>query len=143
MTPHVALQVQHFRAPAYGETATAGSADFALSYGAQQATAARSEIGARFDRSVVLSADAELALRGRAAWAHGWGGATSVNAAFTGLPGSGFTVTGAEAAVDSLMLLAGAELKLPSNIALIGRLEGELAKGPTSYSGTGLLRYAW
>src|SRR5258705_2818577 len=43
VTPYGALQVQSVRTPAYGEVATAGSSQFALSYTGETATDSRSE----------------------------------------------------------------------------------------------------
>jgi outer membrane autotransporter protein len=51
VTPYGAVQVQSIFLPSYGETATAGSNQFALNYAAQTATTTRTEIGAWFDKT--------------------------------------------------------------------------------------------
>jgi fibronectin-binding autotransporter adhesin len=69
ITPYVAGQFVAYALPAYLEQAIAGKGTFALSYASKSETAARSELGFRADRSLVVG-DAILTLRGRAAWAH-------------------------------------------------------------------------
>jgi uncharacterized protein with beta-barrel porin domain len=70
-TPYVAIQAQYFRTPSYSETDLNGGG-FALAYNARNATDTRSELGARFDRAVVLNFGTVLALHARLAWAHDW-----------------------------------------------------------------------
>jgi outer membrane autotransporter protein len=69
LTPYAALQAQCLHTPGYSETdLTAGG--FGLSYAARNATDTRSELGARFDRRMVVADDATLRLSASAAWAH-------------------------------------------------------------------------
>ena len=69
LTPYAAVQVTAFHLPAYAETSLTGAGGFALNYSAETATAARTEIGLRGDKSWAM-AEGLFTLRGRAAWAH-------------------------------------------------------------------------
>src|SRR6185295_17530695 len=141
-TPYAALQAQSFRTPSYRETDLSGGG-FALAYDARSATAARSELGARFDRAVALDPAALLTLRARLGWAHDWVSDPSLVAGFQALPGTSFIVNGARPAKDSALASAGAELRLANGITLLGKLDGEFAAGATTYAGTATVRYAW
>ncbi len=55
--------------PAYGETATSGSSQFALSYAAKTTTNVRTELGARFDKAMAVQGGV-FTLSNRTAWAH-------------------------------------------------------------------------
>ena len=141
-TPYAALQAQNFRTPSYRETDLTGGG-FALTYDARTATAARSELGARFDHAVALDPTAPLTLRARLAWAHDWVSDPSLVAGFQTLPGASFIVNGAVPAKDSALASVGAELRLANGVTLLGKLDGEFAARATTYTGTATVRYAW
>lgn len=141
-TPYAAAQTQAFRTPTYVETDGAGSS-FGLAYRGRTASDTRSELGARFDRAMLVSPNAVLTLRGRAAWAHDWVSDPTLNAAFQALPGASFIVHGATPAKDAALASAGAELKFSNGVALSAKFDGEFAARSTTYSGTASLRYAW
>ncbi|HZR61540.1 MAG TPA: autotransporter domain-containing protein [Xanthobacteraceae bacterium] len=141
VTPYAAIQVQNFHTPAYSETdLTAGG--FGLTYAAMNGTDTRGELGARFDDHTALNA-MPLILRARAAWAHDWVSNPALNASFQALPGAGFTVFGAPIPHDSALTSAGAQLFFTPNWSLLGKFDGEFAKGSQTYAGTGTLRYTW
>jgi uncharacterized protein YhjY with autotransporter beta-barrel domain len=71
LTPYAAVQAQNFHTPTYSETDVTGGG-FGLTYNARNATDTRSELGARFDKQILLNWSAVLALRGKVAWAHDW-----------------------------------------------------------------------
>lgn len=141
-TPYAAAQTQAFRTPTYTETDRAGSG-FGLTYRGRTASDTRSELGARFDRATLVSPDAVLTLRGRAAWAHDWVSDPTLNAAFQALPAASLIVNGATPAKDAALASAGAELKFSNGVALSAKFDGEFAARSTTYSGTASLRYAW
>jgi uncharacterized protein with beta-barrel porin domain len=64
-------------------------------------------------------------------------------AAFQALPGTNFIVNGAAPAKDSALVSAGAELKLINGVTLLGKFDGEFARGSSTYAGTGTIRYTW
>jgi outer membrane autotransporter protein len=143
VTPYAAVQVQSIALPSYGETATSGSAMFALNYASQTVTTTRTELGARFDKSYVLDRSTVLTLYSRAAWAHDFGNTASASAIFQSLPASNFTVNGAQPAPDGALLTAGAEYKLASGWSVLAKFDGEFSNTTALYSGTGVIRKVW
>lgn len=142
LTPYAAGQVTLFDLPSYAEQALSGSNQFALSYGSKDATATRSELGLRGDKSFALN-DAILTLRGRAAWAHNFDSDRSTGATFQTLPGASFVVNGAAQASDSALVTASSEVKWLNGWSVAGTFEGEFSSVTNSYAGKGVVRYAW
>jgi autotransporter-associated beta strand protein len=143
VTPYAALQVQNFRTPSYRESAVSGSNAFELTYDANSTTSTRTELGAWFDNTIALDRGNVLALRSRAAWARDHSSNTAMGAAFQTLPGSSFTVNGAQGPANSLLTSLGAELRLANSWSIGGRFDGEFASRSQTYAGTGTVRYAW
>jgi autotransporter-associated beta strand protein len=142
ITPYAALQAQSFRTPAYSETDLTG-AGFGLVYTARSATDTRGELGARFDRAMLVAPDTALTLRGRLAYAHDWVSDPALSAVFQTLPGASFVVNGATPAKDNALISAGADLHLARGITLSAKLDGTFAERAQTYAGTGTLRYRW
>ncbi len=143
VTPYGAAQLQAFRAPAYREVASSGASTFALAYEARTTTTLRTELGMWLDKSYRIDRNISLTLFGRAAWAHDTFSEPSVVASFQALPGTSFTEFGATPVHDSLLLTAGTELSMRNGWAVMAKLDGELARGSRTYTGTARLRYAW
>lgn len=143
LIPYAALQGQAFFTPAYGETAASGSPIFALNYAAQTTTDLRTELGVRIERQIALDNGMSLSLRGRAAWAHDIGSPPSATAAFESIPDQLFTVEGAGAAADSLLLSASAEVGFRNGISVAALFDSALAANAQIYSGTGRVSYRW
>jgi outer membrane autotransporter protein len=142
LTPYAALQAQSFRTPTYTETDLNGGG-FGLTYNGRSASDIRSELGARFDKKVLLDPTTVLALRAKLAWAHDWITDPSLAAVFQALPGAAFIVNGATPAKDSALASAGAELRLASGVSLLGKFDGEFARRASTYAGTGTVRVSW
>ncbi len=142
IAPYAAVQVTQINLPGYSESAKSGSSGFALTYGKNDTTITRTELGARLERSFALNA-ALLTLRGRAAWAHDEGNDGVVSATFASLPGSTFTVNGVVPAKDLALVSAGAELQLANNVTIAGSFEGEFSSTTRGYGGKGSVRYVW
>ena len=142
-TPYAAAQVQSIALPSYGETATAGSNQFALNFASQTATATRSELGAWLDKSTLMSNGALLTLYGRAAWAHDFGNGPTASALFQALPGSNFIVDGAVPARDGALVTGAAQYSLASGWSFLAKFDGEFSSTTSIYSGTGMLRKTW
>ena len=142
ITPYAAVQAQNFHAPTYSETDYSGGS-FGLNYNAQNASDTRSELGARFDRLILLNWNAVLALRGRVAWAHDWISDPNLLPSFEALPGASFLVQGATPAKNNALASAGAELRLINGVSLLGKFDGEFAAHSQTYAGTGTVRYVW
>jgi outer membrane autotransporter protein len=143
VTPYAALQAQVLHTPAYAENVASGTSTFALSYGARDVGTVRTELGARFDQTITVDANATLVLRSQAAWVHDTNTDRSATALFQTLPGSAFTVYGAALPKDAALLRGGADLRLANNVTLGARVSGELAAGARSIAGQASLRYAW
>ena len=142
VTPYAAAQVIAFDLPAYAEQALAGSGTFALSYAAKTATATRSEIGLRTDKSLLID-QAVLTVRGRAAWAHEYGVDRSIVASFQALPGASFVVGGASPGPDAVLASASAEIAWRNGVSIAASFEGAFSDVVRSYAGKGGIRYAW
>jgi len=142
ITPYTALQSTVIGLPAYAETATSGGSTFALNYAARTVTATRSELGAKFDKAILVSGGS-LTLKVKTAWAHDWNSDPEATATFQSLPGASFTVGGAMPAPDSALFSAGAEMRWRNGFALSGLFEGEFSDTTQSYEAKGTLRYAF
>lgn len=143
LTPYASLQVQSFFTPSYTETSSASGALFALDYDSDTSTTTRTELGARFGRTIAVDPDTQLRLRGRLAWAHDDGSDAEVETRFENLPGSDFSVTGADQDDDSLLASAGVEVRFTNGLAVGGFFDSKLSDNSQSYSGTGRLSYSW
>ena len=142
ITPYAAAQFITFDLPAYAEQAIAGGNNFALSYGAHDATDVRTELGIRTNKSWLV-ADGILTLRGRFAWAHDYDPDRAISATFQTLPGASFVVNGAAQAADSALTTASIEMKWRNGWSVAGTFEGEFSSVTTSYAGKGVVRYQW
>ncbi|WP_092181682.1 ice-binding family protein [Devosia sp. YR412] len=135
LTPYAAVRAQNFSAPAYAETTQAGSSIFALNYDAQTATALRVEIGTRIGWTTDLGDDKQLRLQSSIAWAHDFVSGPAPTASFQALPGSRFSLAGAEGSADSLLLSAGAELLFDNGLSLAASVDSAFAQNSQSYAG--------
>jgi T5SS/PEP-CTERM-associated repeat protein/autotransporter-associated beta strand protein len=142
ITPYAAAQFVTFDLPAYAEQTIVGTNNFALAYGARDATDARTELGIRTDKSFAM-AGGILTLRGRFAWAHDYDPDRSIGATFQSLPGASFVVNGAAQAADSAITTASIEMKWRNGWSAAATFEGEFSNVTASYAGKGVVRYAW
>ena len=142
ITPYAAGQFTTFFLPAYAESVLSGANAFALAYGAQSVTDARSELGVRTDRSFAL-ASGVLTLRGRVAWAHDFDPDRNIAATFQALPGASFVVNGAAQASDSALTTASAEIKWRNGWSAVATFEGEFSRSPRAMPARAVVRYAW
>ena len=142
ITPYAAVQAQNFHTPTYSETDVTGLG-FGLTNNSHNATDTRSELGARYDKLVLLNYGTVLAWRAKVAWAHDWVTDPSVMPVFEGLPGASFIVNGATPAKNSALTSAGAELRLINGVSLLAKFDGEFAAHSQTYAGTGTVRYVW
>lgn len=142
-TPYGGLRGQIFETEDYSETTESGSSTYALDYEENTTTSARSELGARIGWASEFDDGGYVALQTRAAWAHDFGDGNSIDAGFQTLPGSSFTVDGAEADSDSLLFSAGAEVGSLSGFAVAATFDSEFAENSQTYGGTGRVSYRW
>jgi uncharacterized protein with beta-barrel porin domain len=142
ITPYAALQTTTFYLPAYGESATSGSNTFALSYASKTVTATRSELGAKFDKAMLVQGGV-FTLKAKTAWAHDWNTDRAATATFQTLPGATFTVNGAQPSANAALLGAGAEMKWHNGWSVAANVDGEFSRTTAGYAGKGSVRYAW
>lgn len=142
VTPYAAGQAISYRMPNYFEQGNNTADSFALGYASRTLTAARSELGFRLDRTMLLGATA-VTLRSRAAWVHNFDTNRLAAATFLSLPGTGFIVKGAATAPDVALVSAGAEVWWRNGFALAATFEGEFSNNVHSYAGKGSIRYQW
>ena len=109
------MQAQNFHTPTYSETDVTGLG-FGLTNNSHNATDTRSELGARYDKLVLLNYGTVLAWRAKVAWAHDWVTDPSVMPVFEALPGASFIVNGATPAKNSNFTISEAHLRGPSRI---------------------------
>jgi uncharacterized protein with beta-barrel porin domain len=145
LTPYAALQTQEMFLPAYGEFATSGSSQFALSYASHTFDATRTELGAWFDSNFLASGWPQkgLTLYSRVAWAHDFDNEGAATAFFQSLPGSSFIVNSAKPARDGALVTAGFEYKLQDGWSVLGKFDGEFSPTTAIFAGTGTLRKVW
>ncbi|WP_342735833.1 autotransporter domain-containing protein [Bradyrhizobium sp. B117] len=142
LTPYAALQATMFSLPNYSEFAVVGNSTFVLNYAAKDVTSTRTELGLRADQSFA-AAGGLMTLRGRLAWAHDYNPDRTVGAVFQTLPGSAFVVNGAAQARDSALTTAAVQMNWMNGWSASATFEGEFSNVTRSYSGKGLVRYAW
>jgi autotransporter-associated beta strand protein len=143
VTPYAAAQFVSYRLPSYVEQVVSGANTFALAYNGKDFTASRTELGFRTEKSFVQESDSVLTLRGRLAWAHDFNTDRNVQAAFVTLPGSAFTVNGAQASADAALTSLSAEMAWRSGWAASATFDGQFSDTTKSYAGKGVVRYAW
>lgn len=142
LTPYVAGQATTLFLPGFGEQAITGANTFALTYGSNDVTDSRSELGLRADRSYV-SGGAVVTLRARGAWAHNFDTGRTAFATFQTLPQSGFVVNGASQAHDAALLTGATEIVWRNGFALGGTIDSEISSTRRSVVGKAVARYTW
>jgi len=84
-----------------------------------------------------------LTLSGRAAWAHSADTDRSIVAAFQTLPGTSFTVYGAEPDEDSALIDLGAAFAWQNGVSASLGFQGQFSGNYSAYSGSIKLGFAW
>lgn len=79
----------------------------------------------------------------RATWEHEFKAARLIDAGFSALPGSGFTVAAAEAPRNAARINTGLRLQVARNVGLFASFDGALSARSDSYGGNGGLRISW
>jgi outer membrane autotransporter protein len=148
LTPFAGLLVQAFQQNGYSETArdlsTGAPGALGLAVQGQTTTSVRSFLGAEARSSFTLGDGSVFSPRLRAAWAHEYNPARSMTAALATLaPASTFTVQGAGAAVDALVVGVGFDLALTPRAKLFAQFDGDLAANARSFAGTGGVKLTW
>jgi len=143
VTPYAAGQFISYHLPSYAEQVASGADTFALAYGGKDVTASRTELGVRTERAFAQDDASLVTLRGRLAWAHDFNTDRNVQAVFVTLPGSAFTVNGAQASANTALTSLSAEIAWRSGWAVSATFDGQFSDTTKSYAGKGVVRYAW
>lgn len=101
------------------------------------------ELGARLEHAIALSDGGLLTLTGRAAWAIKGGTDRNVGAAFQTLPGTAFTIDGAEPDRNAALLDAGAEYTASSGFFAAATFQGEFSGNVQGYAGKVKVGFSW
>ena len=128
VTPYGAFQAQRLYLPAYSEIAPSGSSTFALTYNAQNMATTRSELGAWFDRLVLVTDAYAATVFARAAWAHDWRNDRALSTNFLTLPTPAFIIDGAAPPPDKRRLGAAAAQRLVGHRQVRRRVRQPSAK---------------
>ncbi len=141
LTPYGAVQAQTAFIPGYTEAVTSGTGATANAVAAYDVPAVRSELGAWADTR--LLSNANILLRGRAAWVHEFIRDATVSAQFTSLPGLGFALTGAKLPEDAALLSGVVEIPITRALTMSGKFDGEFGNGVATWAGTGKISWIW
>jgi fibronectin-binding autotransporter adhesin len=139
LTPYIAAQGTSYFLPGYTES---GAGIFAISYGAQTESSARTELGARLEHLIPLDKGG-VKLTGRAAWAYDAETARAVSGAFVALPGQVFTINGARPDRHSVLLDLGIEAAFENGLAAKLSFSGEFSSKAASYGASAKISYRW
>lgn len=140
LTPYAAFQAIAYRMPGYTET---GTGNFGLAYKGNTTTVTRTELGARLDHSIGLDNDATLTLSGRAALAINGGDTIGFVAGFQALPGTSFSIEGANPDRYSALLDAGLEYTLANGFFAAASLQGEFSGNVQNLAGIAKVGLKW
>ncbi len=137
--PVAALQVSTLYMPAFTETNATGIPAAGLTVASGNAVALRGELGGRVEIRTRMNGT-DVSFFARAAWGLYGERDAQMSAAFTGLPGLAFTVTGAQADRNTSLLSAGFDMALTPSVSFGARFDGEYGANITRTAGTARLR---
>ncbi|WP_161808145.1 autotransporter-associated beta strand repeat-containing protein [Mesorhizobium sp. 1M-11] len=140
LTPYAAFQAIAYRMPGYSET---GAGSFGLTYKGNTTTVTRTELGARLDHGIGLDNDATLTLSGRAALAINGGDAIGFVAGFQALPGTSFSIEGANPDRYSALIDAGVQYATANGFFAAATLQGEVSRNVHNIAGTVKIGMKW
>ncbi len=139
LSPLAALQAVHVRSPTFLEQSGIGSNAGALAVARRNDMSSRSELGLQIDSQAVFG-DVPVTGFVRAAWAHYFARDAQLSASLIGLPGAGFTTTGARPDRNGALIAAGLDARINERVSLGVRLDSELSAKTRSLGGTAQLR---
>ncbi|MBW9114855.1 autotransporter outer membrane beta-barrel domain-containing protein [Rhizobium cauense] len=127
--------------PSYSEKAS-GSGTFSADYDSHTETALRTELGARFERSLPTESG-NVRLTGRVAWAWNAETARTVTASFQNLATSSFTVDGANPGQNALPVDAGADFAVRPNLSVNVSANAAFSNDDLAYGASAKLMFRW
>ena len=142
-SPYVAIQDALFELPAYKESATAGTAAFALDYAAHSSNMTGLELGLRQNFDVPVSREWSIRLIDRLAYSAALSGDLKTQAAYADLPNSSFNVLGAQAGTNAALLTLGMGLHNRQGMSFDLRFDSRTGDKSQTYSGLANVGFAW
>lgn len=145
VTPFLALQPMQLWSPQMVENSfsqAGGTGSFGLTYQSRSTFSLPLSLGAQVDARTELDGK-PLDVWARAAWVHEFLTDRSVAAGFNVLPGTAFTVDGAQAASDAARIDLGLKYAVGSRTSLFANGNAEFSNRGQSVAGTIGLRYVW
>ena len=143
IAPYLAVEDRLVALPAYAETASSGASDFALDYGSHNSNTPGVELGLRNSFGGALGRNWSLRLSDRLAWMHDFDGSYTALASYDALPGSQFTVFGAQPGKDFVLISLDAEARNRSGVTVGLGLESSVSHQSQSYFGIGRFGFTW
>lgn len=148
VTPFAGIGVQAFSQDGYTESSrdllNGGSGALALTVRGQTTTSVRSALGSQFAHSFALDDRTTVTPRLRIGWAHEFNTERNMTAAFSTLgAGQTFTVSGARAASDALLLTTGVDVDIGGAVRLYAKFDGDFSGQAETWSATGGIRLFW
>ena len=148
VTPFAGIGVQAFTQNGYTESSrdliNGGSGVLALAVQGQTTTSIRSALGSQFAHAFTVDERTTVTPRLRLGWAHEFKTERNMTAAFSTLgAGQTFTVAGARAASDALLVTAGLDVDIGGMVRLYAKFDGDFSGQAESWSGTGGIRLFW
>ncbi|TCH99805.1 hypothetical protein EJV46_03810 [Roseococcus sp. SYP-B2431] len=137
LTPSVAFQGSWYAAPGFSETAAGGQGAAALAVAGRNTGQSRMELSLRADMTLTPT----LSGFGRVGWAAYLQRDAGMSARFIGLPGSGFSLSGARPDAHAALVSGGVDWRVSPGMTLTTRLDAELAANGYAVNGTARLRY--
>jgi len=143
IVPYIAVEDRLVALPAYAETASSGTSDFALDYASRNSNTPGAELGLRNTFGGALGRNWSLRISDRLAWMHDFDGSYSALASYDALPGSQFTVYGAQPGKDFALISLDAEARHRSGVIFGLGLESSVSHLSQSYYGIGRFGFTW
>jgi autotransporter-associated beta strand protein len=143
IVPYLAAEDRLVALPAYAETASSGSADFALNYASHNSNMPGVELGVRNSFAGALGRNWSLRFSDRLAWMHDFNTSYVAMASYAALSGSQFTSFGAQPGRDFALFSLDAEARNRSGMMFGVGLETSVSHQSQSYYGIGRFGFTW
>ncbi len=142
-TPFAGLRAKSISTDAYSETATAGTASYAMAFDRNTTTSLRTELGVAMQWPTEDGNGAQPTFGLRAAWAHELASNDAGQASYQIIPDLSVPVSGATRDRDSLLLAASAGWAATNGLYLDAGLNAEYSANTQDYGGSLTVGYRW
>jgi uncharacterized protein with beta-barrel porin domain/membrane-associated phospholipid phosphatase len=139
VTPYAGVQIAGLYNSAFTESA---SSNANLNVNSHSVGSQKIYLGAQVDTTRVIGG-LTLTPYARLAWEHEFSKDRTINATLASLPGSSFTVSGAQAVSDAARVTTGLKLNINQSLSLYAAFDGAFSGSGNSYAGKGGIRYTW